>query len=79
MDSDICFPTLKLVWTQITYWILSKSVRSLLEAIFEFWTSSPMIKSAIFKTDVLLSYRQNNVSYIAWQTYTSMYGYINLQ
>ena len=87
MDSDICFPTgscnlleHKLHLAALVLficWILSKFVRFLLEAIFEFWTLSQTIKSAIFKPDVILAYRQNNVSYIAWQTYTGMYRYID--
>ena len=75
---------LQFVRTQITFssivlfpcWILSKFVRFLLEAIFEYWTSSQTIKSAIFKPDVILAYRQNNVSYIACQ-YLSIYWYID--
>ena len=76
---------LQLVRTQITFGsivlflrcILSKFVRFLLEAIFVFWTLSPTIKSAIFKPEVILAYRQNNVLYIAWQTYTGTYRYID--
>ena len=76
---------LQLVRIQITFgsivlflrWIFSKFVCFLLEDIFEFWTSSPTIKSAIFKPDLILAYCQNNVSYIAWQTYTSTYRYID--
>ena len=77
---------LQLIRTQITFisivlflcLILSKSVHFLLEAIFWFWTSSPTIKCAIFKPDVILAYGQNNISYIAWQTYTGMYRYIDI-
>ena len=76
---------LQLVRTQITFgsivhflsWILSKSACFLLEAIFEFWTLSLTIKSVIFKPNVILVYRLNNVSYITWQLYTGMYRYID--
>ena len=87
MDSNICFPTRccnsleqKITFSNIVpffRWILSKFVRFLLEGIFEFWTSSPTIKGAIFKPDVILAYLHNNVSYIASQTYTSNYRYID--
>ena len=36
------------------------------------------MKTAFFKPDIILAYRQNNVSYIAWQTYTCMYRYIDI-
>ena len=76
---------LQLFRTQITFvsivlflrWILSNFFRFLLEAIFKFWTSSPTNRSAIFKPDIILAYRKNNVSYIVWQTYTGTYQYID--
>ena len=57
---------MQLVRTHITFGsiVLFLKICSL-EAIFEFWTSSPTIKSTIFKPDVIFAYRQNNVSYIA--------------
>ena len=78
---------LQLVRTLITFgsivlflrWILSKFVCFLLEAIFEFLTSSQTIKSAIFKPDIILVYRQNNVLYIARQTILSpVYPYARI-
>ena len=87
MDSDICFPTRccnclehKLHSAALYSFFAEyskKNFRFLLEAIFEFWTPSPTIKTAFFKPDVILAYRQNNVSYIAWQTYTGTYRYID--
>ena len=87
MDSDISIPPdvatrkntndirqHRTLSSQNTLKICSLSVRGY------FWILNfdSAIKSAIFKPDVILAYRQNNVLYIAWQTYTGMYRYINI-
>ena len=75
---------LQLVRTQITFgsivlflrWILSKSVRFLLEAIFlkKFELRARRSKGLSSKPTL---YCQNNAFYIAWQTYTGMHRYID--